>query len=163
MLIEGGYVCVILLEICLYSTTSPFPLPIKRLTSSPKSAKLSGHLLLRESSNPFVSWVSVSLHAGKWAPTDAVAIAETRLDFQKTMGSHQSDKGGFGASSIREIPAKTSHAYLNLLSSVQEAAEEEKTLARAVSLKLLGQWTKWSTYGRMDLSWKSILSMSVSL
>ena len=71
------------------------------------------------------------------------------------MGSHQSDKGGFGASSIREIPAKTS--------SVQEAAEEEKTLARAVSLKLLGQWTKWSTYGRMDLSWKSILSMSVSL
>ena len=79
------------------------------------------------------------------------------------MGYHQSHKGGFGATSIREIPAEISHAYLKFISSVQEEAEEQKTLARAVSLKLQGKWTRWCTYGRMDLSWKSILSMSVSL
>ena len=79
------------------------------------------------------------------------------------MGYHQSDNGGFGATSIREIPAEISHAYLKFLSSVQQEAEEQKTLARAVSLKLHGKWTRWCNYGRMDLSWKSILSMSVSL
>ena len=51
---------------------------------------------------------------------------------------HQSNKVGFSAVSIPEIPAKNSHVYQKLLSSVQEQAEEEKSLARTVQLKLWG-------------------------
>ena len=99
------------INICLYSTTSPCPLPIKSLTSVTKSGKLSGQLLLQESRDPFVSSASVSLNAGKWAATDAVANAGARLDLKKSMGYHQCHKAGFGALSIPEIPAKNSHAY----------------------------------------------------
>ena len=76
---------------------------------------------------------------------------------------HQSNKVGFSAVSIPEIPAKNSHVYQKLLSSVQEQAEEEKSLARTVQLKLKGQWTKWCSFVRIDLSWKSTLSMPPSL
>ena len=72
------------------------------------------------------------------------------------LGYHQSHKAGFCAIFIPEIPAKNSHAYRELLSSVQEEAEEEKTLARAVQAKLQGQWTKWCSFARIGLSWKSI-------
>ena len=60
MLFEGGFVCVVVMKICFHFTTSPFPLTVKRLTSITKSTKLSGHVLLRDSSNPFVLSVSVS-------------------------------------------------------------------------------------------------------
>ena len=65
---------------------------------------------------------------------------------------HQSHKVGFSAVSIPEIPAKNSHVYQKLLSSVQEQAEEENSLARTVQLKLKGQWTKWCSFVRIDLS-----------
>ena len=132
-------------NICLYSTTSPCPLPMKRLTSITKSAKLNGQLLLKESRDYFVQSAFVSLNAKKWVATDVVANRLTRLDFKKIMDYHQSHKAGFGAISILEISAKNSHAYQKLPSSVQEEAEEEKTLARAIQLKLQGQWTKWCT------------------
>ena len=98
-------------NICLYSTSSPYPLPRKSLTSITKSAKLSGHLFLLESSDPFVSSASVYLNARKWAATDAEVNAETRLDFKKIMDYHKSHKAGFGGVSIPEIPARNSHAY----------------------------------------------------
>ena len=112
-------------NICLYSTTSPCPLPIKRLTSITKSAKLNGQLLLKESRDYFVQSAFVSLNAKKWVATDVVANRLRRLDFKKIMDYHQSHKAGFGAISILEISAKNSHAYQKLPSSVQEEAEEE--------------------------------------
>ena len=42
-------------NICLYSLTSPCPLPLKSLTSIPKSTKVSGHLLLMESADKQIS------------------------------------------------------------------------------------------------------------
>ena len=128
-------------NICLYSTTPPWPLPTKSLTSITKSAKLRGQLLLWESSDPFVSSASVSLNAGKLTATDAVASAETRLVFKKIMGYHQYHKGGFGAVSTPQIPAENIHAFWKLLSLVQEESDEGKILARTVQLKLWGPWT----------------------
>ena len=150
-------------NICLYSTTSPCPLPIKRLTSITKSAKLNGQLLLKESRDSFVQSAFVSLNAKKWVATDVVANRLTRLDFKKIMDYHQSHKAGFGAISILEISAKNSHAYQKLPSSVQEEAEEEKTLARAIQLKLQGQWTKWCSFIKMDLCRKSVLQGLISV
>ena len=57
------------------------------------------------------------------------------------MAYHQSHKS--------EIAAKNSYAYRKLLSLIQEETEEEKTLARAVQLKLMSQWTKWCSLVRM--------------
>ena len=99
-------------NICLYSTSSPSPLSIKKLTSITKSAELSEQLLCRASHDSFVSSVSVSLSAEKWVAADAVNNAETRMDFsKKIMGSHQSHQARFSKISIPEIPGKNSHAY----------------------------------------------------
>ena len=48
-------------NICLYYNSSPCPLLIKGLNSNLKSAKISGKLLPRESSDPFVASASVSV------------------------------------------------------------------------------------------------------
>lgn len=53
----------------------------------------------------------VCLNAGKWTVTDAVANAETRVDFKKIMGYHQ-PKAGF-----------LMH-YLFLKSNLKKEAEE---------------------------------------
>ena len=72
------------------------------------------------------------------------------------MGYHQSLKAGFGAISTPEITAKNS-VYLKPLFFLQKEADEEKTLAKTVQLKLQGQWTKWCSF------FKSILRMPSSL
>ena len=79
------------------------------------------------------------------------------------MGYHQCHKTDFGAILIPEIKAKNLYSYQKLLYSVEEEAEQEKTLARIVQVKLQGQWTKWSSFVRIDLSWKQILIMPTSL
>ena len=128
-----------------------------------KSPKISGELLLCESSHPFVVSASVCMNAGNWIASDAIANTEARLEFKKIMGYHLSHKTGLGSFSIPETPAKNSHAYGKLLSTVQEEANKEKLLAHAGQLKLEGQWTKWCSFVRMDFSWKSVLSMPPSL
>ena len=57
------------------------------------------------------------------------------------MGYHQSHKVGFDSISIPEDPAKSSHTYRKLLSTVQEKADKEKLLAHAVQLscRVIGQ------------------------
>ena len=52
------------------------------------------------------------------------------------MSYHQSLKTGFGAISTPEITAKNSHVYQKPLLFHQEEADEEKTLAKTVQLKL---------------------------
>lgn len=107
-----------------YITMPPL---VKSLTLITKSAKLSGQLIIWEPSDPFVSLGSVSLNAVKWDSTDDVANAETRLNFKKSMGYHQSHKYDFGAILVPEIQAKNLYSYQKFLSSVEEEAEEKKT------------------------------------
>ena len=59
-------------NICLYSSTSPCPLPIKSLTSILKAAKVSGHLLLRDSLDPLVNTSVPHLKVGEWKVEDVV-------------------------------------------------------------------------------------------
>ena len=44
-----------------------------------------------------------------------------------------------------------------------EEAEEEKYQAKAVQFSVQGQWTKWCSYVRMDLLWKTLLTMPQQL
>ena len=63
-------------NICFYSSSSPYPLPVEGLTSILKLANISDKLLLRESSDPFVASASVPVNASNWVASDAIANAE---------------------------------------------------------------------------------------
>ena len=129
-------------NICLYSTTSPCPLPMKSLTSITKSAKLNGQLLLKESRDPFVQSAFVSLNAKKWVATDAVAKRRQDLILKKSWITTNLIKQVLAQYLFLRSQLKTLMLTKNSPSSVQEEAEEKKTLARAIQLKLQGQWTK---------------------
>ena len=129
-------------NICLYSQISPCPLPIKSLTSVLKAAKVSGHLLLRESADEFVSSCNPPLKSGFWNVAQEVISAESRLEFQKLLGYHQTNRAGFGSFHQPEIPKKLSHSYRTLVSSTIHEEDEEKFKAKAVQLHLQGYWMR---------------------
>ena len=107
-------------NICRYSSVSPCPLPLKTLSTIHKAAKVSGHLLLPDSSDKYVSKSNIELKAGNWSVSQNVKEAEEILDFKKVLGYHQTNRAGFGSLSIPEIPPKRSHEYRNLITLVEE-------------------------------------------
>ena len=84
-------------NICLYSLTFSCPLPLKGLTSILKSTKVNGHLLLKESADKQISGSASQLKCGFWGVAEAVVDAESRLEFQKVIGYHQTSRAGFGS------------------------------------------------------------------
>ena len=150
-------------NICLYSSISPCPLPIKSLTSVLKAAKVSGHLLLRESADEFVASCNPALRSGFWNVAETVVTAESRLEFQKLLGYHQTNRAGFGSFHQPEIPCKDAHAYRKLISSVLKEEDEDLFRAKAVQLHLQGYWMRWWDFMKNDFSWKSLLKMPSSL
>ena len=144
-------------NIFLYSSVSPCPLPIKSLTSVMKSAKVSSHLLIRESSDPCVSGTSIDLYSGKWKVSDAVRETESTVEFKKIIGYHQSNRAGFRSKSNPEVPPKRSYAYRKFLSSIVQETDKQKLQAKAAQL------IKWCNFLRLDLFWKTMLTMPKSL
>ena len=96
-------------NICLHFSTSPCPLPLKSLTSILKSTKVSGHLLLKESADKKISESASKLKCGFWDVTEAVVDDESRLEFQKVIGYHQTSTAGFGSFKSPSIPRRNSH------------------------------------------------------
>ena len=92
------------LSVYLYSAASPCPLPIKRLTSSLISSKVSGHLLLREFSDYFVSAAIINWKLENWTAPEAVNKTKSKLELFRLY--HQCNKAGFGSKSIPEVPSK---------------------------------------------------------
>ena len=150
-------------NICLYSSLSPCPLPLKSLSSVLKSAKVSCHLLLRESKDPYVAEANVKLKTGNWDVSNAVSEAESHIDFKKILGYHQHHRAGFGSIETPDLPPKSSYDYRKHLATIVEELESEKDHAKAVQLSVQGQWTKWCDYVKFDLSWKTLLAMPQSL
>ena len=146
-------------NLCLYSSVSPCPLPIKSLSSVLKSAKVSGHLLLRDSVDPAVSSNVPVLKAGAWSVSEAVVEAERKLDFKKVLGYHQTNRAGLGSFKLPETPETRSHDYRKLIASTMLESDEDLDKARAVQLHLQGNWTKWCDFVKCDLSWKTLLAM----
>ena len=52
--------------------------------------------------------------------------AETRLEFNKILGHHQTNRADFGSVAKEKIPPKQSHAYRNLLSSLVTESDDEE-------------------------------------
>ena len=125
-------------NICLYSSTSSCPLPLKSLTSILKSTKVSGHLLLRESADKQISKSASQLKCGFWDISKVVADAESRLEFQKVIGYHQTSRAGFGAFKSPSIPCRNSQEYRRLISDLVGEVDENAYHAKSVQLHLHG-------------------------
>ena len=89
-----------------------------------KSVKVSGQLLARESTDPYVSEAKVLLKSGNWSASEAVEMAEKRLNFKQILGYHQWDLRS-------EVPPKHSYVYKKLLASMAEEAEEKKISSKS--------------------------------
>ena len=150
-------------NICLYSSTSPCPLPIKSLTSILKAAKVSGHLLLRDSLDPLVNTSVPHLKVGEWKVEDVVKQGEDKIDFEKVLGYHQHNRAGLGFIKQTEVPPKQTHDYRKLVSDKVHDLEEERYFAKAVQLRVQGNWTRWCNYIQNELSWKHLLVTSPRL
>ena len=122
-----------------------------------KSAKVSGHFLLRKSSDPCVSGTSIDLKSGNCKVSDAVKDADSTLEFKKIVGYHLSNRAGFGSKSTPD------NAYRKLLSSIVQETDQQKLQAKAAQLSLQGQWIKWWNFLRLDPSWKTMLAIPKSL
>ena len=57
-----------------------------------KSAKINGHLLLRDSKDPLVSSTQPALKAGRWSVGKTVQIAESEVRVKAMMGAPQFGK-----------------------------------------------------------------------
>ena len=131
---------------------------MKSLTSILKSTKASGNLLLRESADKQISKSASHLKCGFWDLAEAVVDAESRLEFQKVIGYHQTSRAGFGSFKSPSI-----HKYRRLISNLVGEVDENAYNAKSVQLHLQGYWTKWCDFVKNDLSWKTLLVMPSSL
>ena len=150
-------------DICLYSSTSSSPLPLKCLTLILKSTKVSGHLLLRDSADKQISESVSQLPCGFWDVAEAVVDAESRLEFHKVTGYHQTSRAGFRSFKSPSILRRNSHRYRKLVSHLVGEVDENAYYAKSVQLHLQGYWTKWCDFVKNDLSWKTLLAMPSSL
>ena len=147
----------------LYSPMSPCPLPIKSLTDVLRSSKISGHLLLRDSSDPIISSSNVKLNAGRWQPNASTTIAEAELNFQKIRGPIVFGRSGLGVVKSTPIPPKRSHGYRKLVSGTSKNISKEQDLQKALELRLQCHWISWQNYVQNNLSWKDILGLPPNL
>ena len=171
-------------DICLYSDVSPCPLPLTSLTSIFKSAKVSAYLQLRDSSDKSISnhWKptqslteqqldrskqndpSPTLFGGKWDVREAVEGAESAIKFDKIIGHTKTSRAGFGLSKPRDFHPKTSNLYRKSISNkVRQQEDDNLSSAKAVSLAVQGEWTKWCNYIKNDFSWKTLHALPRSL
>ena len=141
------------LNIFLYSLTSPCSLSLKSLTSVIKSTKVSRHLLLRDSADEQLSESSSQLKSGFWDVTETVVDAESRLEFQKVMGYHETSRAGFGSFKSPSIPRRNSHKYRRRIFDLVSEVNENAYQAKPMQLQLL----------KNGLSWKTLLATPSSL
>ena len=62
-----------------------------------RAAKVSGHLLLRDSSDPLVKTSVPQLKVGQWIVEDVVKQGEEKIDFERVLGYHQHNRAGLGS------------------------------------------------------------------
>lgn len=94
-----------------------------------------------------------------WNVSNAVRSAESQLQYTKVAGYHQIGKAGFGLIKQKDIPTKGCQKYRKTISDIVYEHEEEIFQARAVQLHIQGNWMKWCSYVKNDLSWSTLLAL----
>ena len=91
------------ISLCLYSTVSPCPLPIKSLSSALKASKISGHVLLRNSEDPLVSGCIPKLQTGIWKIEDAFFFCENDIKINQVYGKGHHNRHGLGYTTTPKV------------------------------------------------------------
>ena len=120
-------------------------------------------MLLRESTAEKICESTSQLKCGFWNVTEADVDAESRLEFPKVIGYHQTSRAGFGSFKSPSIPRRNSDEYRRLISDLVGEVDKNAYHAKSVQLHLQGYWTKWCDFVKNDLSWKTLLAMPFSL
>ena len=89
-------------------------------------------MLLRESADKQISKSASPLKSGFWDDAEAAVDAESRLEFQKVIGYHQTSRAGFGSFKSPSIPPKNSHEYRRLVSDLVGEVDENAYHAKSV-------------------------------
>ena len=89
-----------------------------------------------------------------------VKQGEDKIEFEKVLGYHQHNRAGLGFIKQTEVPPKQTHDYRKLVSDKVHDLEEEQYFAKAVQLRVQGNWTRWCNYIKNELSWKHLLVTS---
>ena len=103
------------------------------------------------------------LKVGEWKVEDVVKQGEDKIEFEKVLGYHQHNRAGLGSIKQTEVPPKQTHDYRKLVSHKVHDLEEERYFAKAVQLRLQGNWTRWCNYIKNELCWKYLLVTSPRL
>jgi len=150
-------------SLALYSKITPCPLPLVRLTSLLTESKISGYLQLRDSKDKLVSSAVPVLKAGTWDSSKAVRNSESVLMFQDMFGAPNKGKMGLGCSKNPPLARKGTKLHREQVRDVSRDLQGELDLAKAVTLSVQGQWTRWQNYIKNDFSWNKLLGMPSNL
>ena len=78
-------------------------------------------MLLRESTAEKICESTSQLKCGFWNVTEADLDAESRFEFPKVIGYHQTSRAGFGSFKSPPIPRRNSHKYRRLISDLLQS------------------------------------------
>ena len=113
--------------------------------------------------DPLVNTSVPHLKVGEWKVEDVVKQGEDKIEFEKVLGYHQHNRAGLGFIKQTEVPPKQTHVYRKLVSDKVHDLEEERYFAKAVQLRVQGNWTRWCNYIQNELSGKHLLVTSPRL
>ena len=99
---------------------------------------ISGHFLLRESPDKQISESVSQLKCDSWDAAEAVVDAESRLEFQKVIGNHQTSRASFGSLKSPSIPRRNSLEYRKHVSDLVGEVDENAYYAKHVQLHFQG-------------------------
>ena len=143
---------------------SPCPLPLASLESILKSSKISGFLQLRDSKDPQVSGSEIKLHTGtKWKAHQAVRNMEIDFSIQKVVGKVPLGRSGLGLHHLSPEPERGTKEHRKFYTDMSKRQDSKEMYTKAVQMSVQGQWTNWSNYVQMDLSWKVIWALPPNL
>ena len=151
-------------SVSLYCNETPCPLPMHGIVTEFKKRKVGGLLQLRQSKDQSVRANVPQLYSGKrWKVADEVDRIESRLNVAKVMGSTQTGRTGFGFQKERKRYKTEEQKSLRESSHVIKKAESETLYMKAVQQSVQGQWLRWQSYIKRDMSWHNLLKSALQL
>ena len=167
------YVCTVFIQkwlhlhhsissLCFYYSVSPYPLPIKSLSSSLKTFKISGHLLLINSQDSLLSNCILKLQAGTWSVQDAILSCENNIKINQVCGNGNHIRHGLGYTITPKIPKnKSSKHYWKYISDHHKKIDDTYVFSAVQLCRFMvsGQygWTMFSKTFLGLLCWQQQL------
>ena len=81
-------------------------------------------MLLKKSADKEISESASKSKCGFWDVAQTVLDTESRLEFQKVIGYHQTSRAGFGSFKYPSIHRRNSHNYRRLVSDLVGEVDE---------------------------------------